>query len=73
MKKLVVALLMLPLIPLTYGAATAQNARRATLQGKTLWEETPRAATAMVSKVRVRSDRSRRTRFELRAVQESRA
>ena len=39
MKKLFVALLMLPLIPLTYGAATAQNAPQGdTAKGKALWE-----------------------------------
>ena len=39
MKKIIVALLMLPLIPLTYGAATAQNAPQGDAQkGKALWE-----------------------------------
>jgi len=39
MKKFVIALLMLPLLPLTYGAATAQNAPQGDAQrGKVLWE-----------------------------------
>ena len=40
MKKLFVALLMLPLIPLTYGAATAQNAPQGdAAKGKANWED----------------------------------
>jgi len=39
MKKLFVALMLLPLIPLTYGAATAQNAPQGDVaKGKALWE-----------------------------------
>src|SRR5262245_56932576 len=38
MKKLVAALLLLPLLPLTYSVATAQNAQGDASAGKALWE-----------------------------------
>ena len=38
MKKLVAALLLLPLLPLTYSVATAQNAQGDAAAGKALWE-----------------------------------